>query len=67
MFGLQGAIKAFVSMLKIPREEAEADSCFRFSHYLGFTAAKNIDFNEALDLAEEKQDLLDCLQNLTDS
>ena len=65
MFDLQGAIKAFVSKLQILRKEAEADSYSHFHHYLEFTATKDIDFNEALDLAEEKQDLLDYLQNLT--
>lgn len=65
MFDLQGAIKVFVSKLQILREETKADSYSHFHHYLEFTAAKDIDFHEALDLAEEKQDLLNYLQNLT--
>lgn len=63
MFDLQGAIKAFVSKLQI-LQDAEADSYSHFHHYLEFTATKDIDFDEALDLAEEKQDLLNYLQNL---
>ena len=64
VFDLQGAIKAFVSKLQIIQEEAEADSYSHLHHYLEFTATKDIDFDEALDLAEEKQDLLKYLQNL---
>lgn len=50
--------------MQIPRED-EDDSYSHLRHYLEFTATKDIGFNEALDLTEEKQDLVDYLQNLT--
>ncbi|XP_042234330.1 protein FAM200A-like [Homarus americanus] len=62
---LQCAVKAFVSKLTILREQAEADSFSHFHHYLEFTATMDVDFDETLDLTEEKQDLLEYLQNLT--
>lgn len=67
VFDLQGAIKAFVCKLQILQEEAEADSYSHLHHYLEFIATKDIDFDEALDLAEEKQDLLGYLQNLREN
>ncbi|XP_064088296.1 zinc finger BED domain-containing protein 5-like [Macrobrachium nipponense] len=65
VFGLQSAIKAFISKPQMLRKEAETDSYSLFHHYLEFTAAKDIDFHETLDQAKEKHDLLDYLQNLT--
>ena len=67
MFDLQSAIKAFVSKLQIPREEAEAYRYSYFRHCKGFTATMDIDFHEVLDLIEEKQDLLDYLQNMAEN
>lgn len=65
MFDLQCAVKAFVSKLTILREQAEADSFSHFHHYLEFAATMDVDFDETLDLTQEKQDLLEYLQNLT--
>ncbi|XP_042235837.1 SCAN domain-containing protein 3-like [Homarus americanus] len=62
---LQCAVKAIVSKLTILREQAEADSFSHFHHYLEFTATMDVDFDETLDLMEEKKDLLEYLQNLT--
>ena len=67
MFDLHCAIEAFASKLQILREEAEADSFSHFHHYLEFTVTMDVDFNETLDLEEEKQDLLEYLQNLAAS
>ena len=67
VFDLQSAIKAFVSKLQILREEVEGNSYSHFHHYMEFTATIDIDYNEELDLIEEKQDLLEYLQNLTEN
>ena len=67
VFDLQSAIKAFVSKLQILREEVEGNSYSHFNHHMEFTATIDIDYNEELDLIEEKQDLLEYLQNLTEN
>ena len=67
VFELQRAIKAFVSKLQILREEVTANSYSHFHHYIEFTATIDIDFCEALELNEERQDLLDCVQNLAEN
>ena len=65
VFDLFREIKAFVSKLLILQAEAEAENFSLFHHYLEFMATLDIDFDETLDLAKEKQDLLEYLQNLT--
>ena len=67
VFDLQCAIKAFVNKLQILREQAEADSFCLFHHYLEFTGTMDLDFDETLDFAEEKQDLLEYLQKLAEN